>query len=148
MPNYVESFTPPANPTTRTSPTVVDADGPLSPPTITVSGLPSFLTATQVGSTFQLTSAGNIVAGKYNISYVIYDGVNTVTSSFLATYDAPPVCAGTIGTGNIITTGLIAQHPFIYYIDPTVFNAQDGDALTYSLVNPALAGGDSIVLSL
>lgn len=42
--NYVESFTAPATATTRTSAAAVDPDGPLSPVTITLSGLPSFLT--------------------------------------------------------------------------------------------------------
>jgi hypothetical protein len=45
MAGYTEIYTGAVFPTTRTSPAVTDTDGPLSPPTITLSGVPSFLTA-------------------------------------------------------------------------------------------------------
>jgi len=81
FPAYTETFIAPATATTRTSAAATDTDGPLSPPTITLSGLPSFLTYTQIGSTFQIQANGanNVVSGDYNITYVLFDGINTVT---------------------------------------------------------------------
>ena len=47
------------------------------------------------------------MAGAYNISVVLYDGINTVTSSFVATYDTMPTCVGVVGTAGVISSGLI-----------------------------------------
>lgn len=79
----------------------------------------------------------------------VTDGINTITSSFVATYDILPLCVGVIGTAGTISSGLISQHAYTYYIDPTIFSSPDGDALTYSLdttsMSPAaFAGGDTV----
>ena len=93
-----------------------------------------------------------MVSGTYNITYVLFDGINTVTQSFTAQYTQAPTCLTNFSP--IDSTDLLFQdHSFTFNVAPNTFQDLDGQALTISLdtaiMTPAaFAGTDSDLYSL
>ncbi len=108
--DFTFDFTGPILDGTTRGGSVTDTDGPQNFVTFTISGKPAFLNFADNGdNTWSVTNPTAITGGVYPMTISAFDGINTVTHLWTATYNQKPY-VGTAITNIVDATNFKTFH--------------------------------------